>query len=159
FLATYKGRDGRIYFGSSSGYYAFLPQQWRPNDHPPQITFTGFRIFDEPVLSGKRSPLKAPLSETNAIRLDPNQNVFSVDFTGIHSNNPEQNKYLYKLENYDHDWRPAKSERTASYYNVPPGKYVFRVRASNSDDIWAEKTLAIRVNQPWWNTWWAYVIY
>lgn len=75
-LATYKGRDGRIYFGNSSGYYVFLPQQWRPNDHPPQIAFTGLRIFDEPVLPGKRSPLKAPLSETNAIRLDPNQNVF-----------------------------------------------------------------------------------
>lgn len=84
---------------------------------------------------------------------------FSVDFTGIHFSNPEQNKYLYKLENYDHDWRPAKTERSASYYNVPPGKYIFRVRASNSDDVWAEKTLAIRVNQPWWNTWWAYVIY
>lgn len=159
FLAAFKGRDGKLYFGNSSGYYAFFPQQWRPNDHPPRIAFAGLRIFDEPVLPGKRSPLKTPLSETSAIKLDPDQNVFSIDFTGIHYNNPEQNRYLYKLENYDHDWRTAKSERTASYYNVPPGDYVFHVRASNSDDIWAEKVLTIRVDPPWWNTWWAYIIY
>ncbi|WP_345158502.1 sensor histidine kinase [Pontibacter saemangeumensis] len=159
FLASYKGLDGMLYFGSSTGYYAFFPQQWRPNDHPPQIAFTGLRVFDKPVLPGKRSPLKAPLSETGSIRLDPGENVFSIDFTGIHFNNPEQNKYLFKLENYDHDWRAAKTERTASYYNVPPGNYIFRVRASNSDDLWAERTLAIRVNPHWWNTWWAYVIY
>ncbi|MBF9254928.1 SMP-30/gluconolactonase/LRE family protein [Pontibacter sp. 172403-2] len=159
FLGAYKGRDGKLYFGSTSGYYAFFPQTWHPNRHPPLITFTGLRIFDEPVLPGKNSPLKAPLNETKAIKLGPNENVFAIDFTGIHFINPEQNKYLYKLEDYDHDWRVASEERAASYYNVPPGNYTFRVKASSSDGVWSEKVLAVRVDPPWWNTWWAYIIY
>jgi ligand-binding sensor domain-containing protein/signal transduction histidine kinase len=159
FLSAYKGLDGRLFFGNSSGYYAFFPHQWGLNKQPPRIAFTNLRVFDEPVQPGKRSPLKAPLSETSAIELEPDQNVFSIDFTGIHFSNPEQNRYLYMLDNYDHDWRPAKTERTASYYNVPPGKYVFRIKASNSDDIWAVKSLAVRVKPHWWNTWWAYILY
>ncbi|RDV13556.1 hypothetical protein DXT99_18630 [Pontibacter diazotrophicus] len=159
FQAAYKDRGGKLYFGNNKGYYAFFPHQWHPNRHPPLVTLTGLRLFDKPVLPGKKSPLKAPLSDTDAIEFGPEQNVFSFDFTGIHFINPEQNKYLYKLENYDHDWRSSKTERVASYYNVPPGKYRFRVRASNSDDVWAEKAIAVRVKPPFWNTWWAYAIY
>ncbi|WP_161887884.1 sensor histidine kinase [Pontibacter russatus] len=159
FLSAYKGRDGRLYFGNSSGYYAFFPQQWHRNNQPPRITFTGLRLFDEPVVPGPRSLLKAPLSEISGIELKPDQNVFTIDFTGIHFSNPEQNRFLYRLENYDHDWRAARSARTASYYNVPPGHYVFHVRASNNDGVWAEKTLSIYIKPPWWNTWWAYVLY
>ncbi|PRY14303.1 two component regulator with propeller domain [Pontibacter ummariensis] len=159
FKAGYKGRDGKLYFGNRTGYYVFDPQQLKPNEHPPLVTFTEMRLFDKPVLPGRKSPLKAPLSETSAITLGPDQNVFSIDFTGIHFTNPEQNKYLFKLENYDHDWRETGAEHTASYYNVPPGSYVFRVRASNSDEVWAEKTMLLRVKPHWWNTWWAYTLY
>ena len=159
FLATYKGHDGRLYFGNSAGYYAFFPQQWRANRQPPRITFTGLRVFDKPVLPGRHSPLSVPISETSAIEFGPDQNVFTLYFTGIHFNNPEQNRYLFMLENYDHNWRSANAEHAASYYNVPPGNYIFHVKASNSDHVWAEKTLAIRVNPPWWNTWWAYIAY
>ncbi|GAB3528235.1 sensor histidine kinase [Pontibacter brevis] len=159
FQAAYKDPAGKLYFGSNKGYYVFSPQQWHPNRHPPLVALTSLRLFDQPVLPGKKSPLKAPLSETDAIEFGPEQNVFSFDFTGIHFINPEQNKYLYMLENYDHDWRSSKTERVASYYNVPPGKYKFRVKVSNSDDVWAEKAIAVRVKPPFWNTWWAYSFY
>jgi signal transduction histidine kinase len=66
---------------------------------------------------------------------------------------------MYMLENYDMDWRPANNEHTASYYMVPPGKYVFRVKVANSDGVWAERTLPIVIHPPWWQTWWAYLIY
>jgi ligand-binding sensor domain-containing protein/signal transduction histidine kinase len=159
FRAGYKGLDGKLYFGNATGYFAFFPHRWLPNRHAPLVSFTGLRIFNKPVTPGKNSPLKAPLTETSEIEFASEQNVFSFDFTGIHFINPEQNQYLYKLENYDHEWREAGSERTASYYNVPPGKYMFRVKASNSDDVWAMKSMAVRVLPPWWNTWWAYMLY
>ena len=57
------------------------------------------------------------------------------------------------------DWRESGSEHSAYYYNVPPGQYVFQVRASSSDGVWAEKSITIIVNPPWWRTWWAYMIY
>ncbi|MFD2999511.1 two-component regulator propeller domain-containing protein [Pontibacter toksunensis] len=159
FQAAYKDLQGKLYFGNDNGYYAFYPHQWHPNRHPPLVAFTGLRLFDKELLPGKRSPLKAPVSEVSAIEFDPEQNVFSFDFTGIHFIDPEQNKYLYMLENYDHDWRAAKSERVASYYNVPPGKYKFRVKVASSDNVWAEKAIQVKVKPPFWNTWWAYGFY
>ena len=63
------------------------------------------------------------------------------------------------LENYDNTWHQAGSDRRASFYNVPPGKYIFKVKAANSDGLWAEKSIAIIITPPWWRTWWAYCMY
>ena len=63
------------------------------------------------------------------------------------------------LENYDNAWRQAGSEHTAYYYKVPPGRYIFHVKAASSEGEWAEKTIAIIINPPWWLTWWAYTLY
>ena len=62
------------------------------------------------------------------------------------------------LENYDNNWQQAGSDRKASYFNIPPGKYVFRVKAINSKGAWAEKKIDIIILPPWWQTWWAYSI-
>ena len=63
------------------------------------------------------------------------------------------------LENYDADWRKAESEKTAYYFNLPPGRYVFKVRAASNEGVWAERPVDIIIAPPWWRTWWAYVIY
>ncbi len=63
------------------------------------------------------------------------------------------------LENYDKDWRKSGSEHNAYYYNVPPGHYIFRVKAASSDGVWAEKHVEIIVNPPWWRTWWSYTLF
>jgi signal transduction histidine kinase len=77
----------------------------------------------------------------------------------IHYTNPAQNQHLYMLENYDISWKSAGQNLTASYFNVPPGKYVFRVKAANSEGVWAEKTMDIIIRPPWWRTVWAYIFY
>jgi signal transduction histidine kinase len=63
------------------------------------------------------------------------------------------------LENYDQNWRTAGSERTAYYYNIPPGKYRFRIKAASSNGVWAEKSIDIIITPPWWRSWWAYTLY
>ena len=64
------------------------------------------------------------------------------------------------LENFDSDWSPPSHERKAIYNHVNPGKYVFHVRAANSDGVWNEVGAAIKitVTPPWWRTWQAYLI-
>src|SRR6185436_4475232 len=88
-----------------------------------------------------------------------NQNAFSFDFPAIHYSNPEENKHFYMLENYDNDWRRSGLEHNAYYYKVPPGHYIFRVKAASSDGVWAERSVEIIISPPWWRTWWAYTIY
>jgi len=157
--SCYRSRDGKLYFGDGNGYYVFAPREMTANPAPPQITFTDFRIGGRSFVSVKGSLLAAPLEQTKRITLDHDQNVIAFDFAAIHFSSPEQNRHLYKLENYDPEWREAGAEKTASYFNVPPGHYVFRVKAASSEGVWAERDLNIIISPPWWRTWWAYSLY
>jgi len=157
--ACYKGRDGKLYFGDNTGYFSFNPNELPENNKPPEIIIEDFRLSDQVVKPGNQGPLKESLSLTNEIVLHYNQNVFSFDFAAIDYINPEANRHLFILENYDNNWHKASSERRAYYFNVPPGKYIFRVRAANSYGIWAERKISIIILPPWWRTWLAYCIY
>ena len=79
----------------------------------------------------------------------------------LHFRHPERNQYQYLLENYDAAWREVATLREATYTGLPPGDYVFRVKASNSDGIWNEEgaSINIQILPPWWRTWWAYIVY
>jgi ligand-binding sensor domain-containing protein len=149
-----KGRQGELYFADRTGYYTVLPDQFKTNTVPPQIVISAFSVLDQPVSPGKGSPLRHPLSKTKEIKLSHDQNIFSFDVVGIHYSSPEENQLLFMLENWDNTWRKAESERKAYYYNVPPGSYVFRVKAANCDGVWAEKSIKIIISPPWWETWW-----
>ena len=154
FLAGYKDRSGKLYFGYQSGYYSFYPDQLTKGMQGPQLNIHNFRISNNIITPGFGAPLKEPLTTVKTIRLHHNQNVFSFDFVGIDFNNPDENYHLFMLENYDAGWNLAGSERKAIYFNVPPGKYVFRVKAVNSYGIWSERAIEIIISPPWWTNWW-----
>ncbi|MBD0351884.1 MAG: GHKL domain-containing protein [Flavisolibacter sp.] len=158
-FAGFKGKNGEIYFSDANGYSVIPPDKLITNPTPPQVVVTDFRLSGKAVQPSERSPLTEPLQNARKISLRYNQNIFSFEFAGIHFSSPEHNRQLYKLENYDLDWREAGAEKTAYYYNVPPGRYVFKVRAASSGGVWAEKTVAVIVHPPWWRTWWAYCFY
>ena len=157
--AACKGPDGKMYFGFENGYCAFDPEQFTQIAKPPQVVISDFRISDKEVVPGKKSPLKEPVSIADEIHLKYYQNDFSFDFVGIHFSNPDDNRHFYMLEGLDNNWRKAGSEKIAYYYNVPPGKYTFKVKAASSEGVWAEKDIAIIIGNRWWLTWWAYTIY
>ncbi len=89
------------------------------------------------------------------LKLSHDKNTFSFHFNIVHYSNPEANKAMYMLENYDQQWRSAGSERIAYYNNIPPGKYKFRIKAVSSYGVWAEKSIDVIITPPWWRTWWA----
>ncbi len=158
-MVAYQKHDGEMLFGDGSGYYGFFAGSFRRNASAPQINISDFKIADLPVKPGSGSPLAQQIEHTNEITLTYKQNVFSFEFAGIHYSSPEDNQHLFKLDGYEKHWRKAGSEKAAYYFNVPPGKYVFRVKASSDDGIWAEKSINIIVQPPWWRTWWAYLLY
>ncbi len=148
-----------LYFGDQSGYYSLSPELLTSNPNPPQIVITQFRLQDQQSKAENINQPGSLLTHSKDIILTHSQNAFSIDFAAIHYSSPENNKHLFMLENYDNDWRQSGSEHTAYYYNVPPGKYIFRVKAASSDGVWAENSIEITINPPWWRTWWAYCIY
>ena len=126
---------------------------------PSAVKIIQFKLGDKIVNPGNKGPLTTDISYTKEIYLHYNENIFSFKFQALDYFDPTKDQFIYMLENYDNVWRKAGPERIAYYFNVPPGKYVFRVKAINSRQAWSNKELVIIISPPWWLTWWAYLMY
>jgi serine phosphatase RsbU (regulator of sigma subunit) len=153
--------NGELLFGGDKGINAFYPDQVEDSPYPPQIVLTQLKIMNDVVTPAENSPLARDITIADSITLDHDQNVLSFEFAGLHFGQPAQNRYSYRLEPLDKDWIQAGTERHASYTNLRPGEYTFRVRAANSDGVWNEEGASIRLSilPPWWQTWWAYALF
>lgn len=157
-----KGRDGEILFGGINGFNSFHPGSISENMVVPPVYITDFQIFNQLVSPGPESVLEYPIGQTRNIVLQYWQSTFSFQFVALNYLSPEQNQYAYKLEGFDSQWIYTKSDkRYATYTNLPPGDYVFRVKASNNDGVWNGEGTEINITilPPLWKTWWAYLIY
>jgi signal transduction histidine kinase/ligand-binding sensor domain-containing protein/CheY-like chemotaxis protein len=156
--AATRDADGRLYFGTAAGVVSFHPDELRDDPTPPPVVFTDFRLLDQPVTAGAPgSPLRESVTVAQEVRLKPDQAIFSIGFSALDFTAPEKNAYAFRMEGFDPDWRrPPTGARLASYTNLPPGEYVFRVKAANGDGVWNETGVALRVVvlPPWWSQWW-----
>lgn len=85
---------------------------------------------------------------------------FSLFFSALDFTLPEKNQYAYRLDGFDENWRQAGTEHSATYTNLDPGSYTFRLKASNHDGFWSqEREIRISISPPPWKTWWAYLLY
>ena len=163
FGAYFKGEDGDLYFGGINGLVVFAPDSVTNNLITPDVVFTDFQIDNEEVSIGSDSPLNASITVTKEIVLDYDERDISFEFAALHFAAPTQNRYKYKLENYDEEWKDSGSRRETQYTNLSPNTYIFKVRAANKDNIWLteENAVAIRViiKPPFWMTIWAYSFY
>ena len=154
--------DGRLAFGGAIGVTVFDPQMLTEKSSPIATVLTDLRISNElvgPNLSG--SPLLLPLNATTTLRLRSDQNFLSIEFAGVQYNKPGSLKYRYQLVGLDKDWVYSGNRSVANYTQLAPGSYEFRVNTADPGGHWSQlvKSLQIVVAPPWWQTWWAYLIY
>jgi len=156
----FRSSSGEMFFGGLSGVNSFFPSQVVNNTYIPPIVITDFKLFNESVVIGEESPLQKPINVTESIDLNYTDDFFSFEFASLHYSAPEENQYAYFMEGLDKDWNYIGSRRFASYTNVPPGEYTFRVRGTNRDGIWNEAGAAINIiiTPPFWQTWWFRVL-
>ena len=164
--AAARGADGTLYFGGINGITYFQPAAIQANPYPPVVQLTGLRIANQPVAVGRlfngRLVLAGPLSEPQTVTIKPWENDFSVDFVALNYTNPQKDHYAYRLLGYNEAWvRPGPGQRTASFTNLPPGRYTLQVKADNGEGVWAKApaTMAFEVLAPWYKTGWAYLLY
>ena len=138
--AYYKNRVGELYFGGINGFNVFHPDSIRENKYLAGVAITQLEIFNKPVMPGDgRKILSQPIEETSEIHLSYKDNNFTLEFAALTYSSPENNKYAYMLEGYDENWIfTDASRRYASYSNLKPGTYTFKVKASNADNVWNE---------------------
>lgn len=152
-----KHPNGDLAFGTKKGIIVFRPDEISDNTTPPDVYITKLKLFNRSVnVDDSDSILHQPIYLTQSITLKYNQNIITFNYVAINHIAPEKNQYQYKLEGFDTEWIHAGTKQDASYTNLLPGKYVFRVKASNNDGIWNEQGAALEVIvlPPWWQTWW-----
>lgn len=152
------GEDGKIYIGDVKGYYAFNPESLREIDSRPLLNITRMSISNPGIPPERLLELNETLLEHRGMKLAYNENNFSFDFNAFDYESPGDENYMYILENYDDEWRYVGKEKRAYFFNIPAGKYNFRVRAVNGQDQWVEKSIEVVITPPWWKTWWAYTL-
>lgn len=169
--AFFKSEDGELFFGGINGFNAFYPINVKDNNIPPDVAIIGFQIFNKEVqiLKENNDNIKNKIIRKNGIYymnqhityakeivLSYRENVISFDFAALHFAQPDKNKFAYKMENFDEQWTYVDNKRYANYTNLDPGRYIFRVKACNSDGVWNEEgaSLVLIIKPPFWKTWW-----
>ena len=155
--SSWQSQDGEMVLGSMNGVTTFYPDRLFANPYVPPVVLTDFHLFNKPVHPGTDSPLQKPIWTTDLLTLTHTQSIFTLEFAALSYAAPEKNRYRYRLEGLESEWNEIDSRhRQATYTSLPAGRYVFRVQASNNDEVWNEEgvSLALTVLPPWWATLW-----
>ncbi len=141
-----KLEDGRLAFGGLNGINVFRPEKMEMRSPPPPVSITAVQVGDrliDDLLLGSDTQITVPHYD----------NFITVDFSALDFRNPRKNRFQYRLDGFDEDWRDAARFNQAIYTNLPPGHYTLQVKAANSLGVWNEEgeSLRLRVEAaPWW---------
>ncbi|NOT49184.1 MAG: hypothetical protein HOP17_15755 [Acidobacteria bacterium] len=143
--AAIRSSDGRLWFATQNGVAIVDPESVPFNPLPPPV------VIEDVAIDGN---IVNDLSST--IQIEPGQNNLQINYSGLSFIKPEQVRFRYKLDGLDEDWTEAANRRDVFYPYLPPGEYVFRVMAANSDNVWSGvgASIPIKVLPPFYRTWW-----
>ena len=154
--------DGRVALGSTTGVLIFKPHISLTSYQAPSLQLTNFRIdnIDSRESTDMRPELMQMLADST-ITLSYRHNSFTIGFESVSFRYQEDIAYEYMLEGFDRDWNKLENNEQLRYTNVSPGKYQLCIRSYslNSGLILSNRTTSITICQPWWNTWWAWLLY
>ena len=153
--------EGTIYFGTNDGVITFNPSEIKPVESKKSILFTDLYLNHQKVLPGINSPLDTLLNATEFLELEYDQNSFSFGFTSIDFMHFDKGIFHWKLENFDENWISNSGSNVASYTNLNPGKYIFKLKMTGQKDelIAPIKQISLLIKPPFWQTPLAYIIY
>jgi ligand-binding sensor domain-containing protein/serine phosphatase RsbU (regulator of sigma subunit) len=146
--ALFEDKDGAVWIGTQSGIIKYNPKNKPVDTLRPKIFIDNIRLFYKDLEQGKQ-----------VFRYNENHLIF--EYTGLWFKEPEKLLYRYKLEGYDLNWSLGSKLRSVTYSNIQPGKYTFRVQASNRPGKWIESdqsSFRFTIKPPFWQTWWFILI-
>jgi signal transduction histidine kinase/ligand-binding sensor domain-containing protein/DNA-binding response OmpR family regulator len=150
--------NSTIFLGGKNGVISFAPQTMKRNNWSPEPFITEFKIqndevFPEMEINGQ-VPLVNDINYSKKVELSYQNRDFSLQFSTPSYTNEKLNKFQYMLEGFDKNWITTNSNsRTVQYTNLFPGKYIFKIKASNSDGHWSKiVSYEIIILPPFWLT-------
>ncbi|MBN2519371.1 MAG: response regulator, partial [Bacteroidales bacterium] len=155
-------RYGNLLFGSISGALYITPETILKKQYSPSVVITNFQLFNRDIdIHSPESPIQSNIETLDSIKLKHFQSSFSFEYAALSYFSPQQNKYSFILENFDNSWNEVGNQRKATYTNIPPGEYIFKVKGSSWDGTWNENptSIYIKILPPWWKSKIAYFSY
>lgn len=152
--------DGTLVFGGTHGLTLFNPIDVQIRRNIP-LLFENLKVHNKLIHPGNEECINKHLSYNPDIKLNYNQNGFSISFVALDYSEHERVHYYYMLEGFDRYWIDANNNREAYYANLPAGCYTFKVRIMDNDRniVEAENSITVTVEPAPWRTWWAYTLY
>ena len=145
--------DGRLLFGTAYGMMILQPELLTSSNQEK----AGKPIITMVSINGESRYLS---TSEQQIELSHDQNSVELGFSNLDYAGIASTQYRYYLEGVEHDWRQLTSDNNARYNGLPPGKYIFHLSSLNKDNQWSEPCVfTIIIRYPWYNTWWAWLIY
>ncbi|MBL7873157.1 MAG: hypothetical protein JNM78_16180 [Cyclobacteriaceae bacterium] len=159
--ALFKDTKGRIFITTLDGLTWFWPHEIRDDTVSRKVVFTDFKLYNHSIRintpdSTTNYSLPSHISQLRKIALKHSHSFFSIEFAAFEFMAPEKIKYAYKLNGFDREWIQVGNQNFASYTNLDPGEYIFKVKAANPDGFWGTQIASIEiiVTPPYWQTWW-----
>jgi signal transduction histidine kinase/ligand-binding sensor domain-containing protein len=155
-FSAYRESNGVLLFGSTGGLNYFVPEEISLSSYLPAVVLTDFKIFNKSVSRRNNLSPISSITHITEIPITYDENVFSFEFAALDYNSPQSIQYAYMMEGFDKEWIYSGSRRLATYTNLDPGEYTFKVKATNADGVWNEnaKSILIIITPPFWMTWW-----
>ena len=164
-MAVTRTRDGRMIFGSSDGAVVLASKFARGLNYAAPLHITGIDVEGKTFAeAAQQEDWNAELFntlQTGKMSFSHDENTLVVHFESINYPYQHDIQYQYYLEGYDHQWSAPSAYQQARFANLPPGCYTLYVKAIGRSNgrILGEKALQIHIAQPWWNSWWAWIVY
>ncbi len=151
--------DGTIWFGSKEGILQFDPQKITTNSIAYPTYIVDIKVSNKDFDEWNTDSIS--VKYLDKITLKHNQAMFTIEFAALNHYNQNHISYQYILEGYEKEWHFNGKNRIASYTNVPPGEYLFKVRTIDDANptLFSERNLRVKILPPWWQTIWAYMVY
>lgn len=147
-----KLKGGLMAFGGTQGATIFNPLQIQEPKIEPRIFFEDFSL-DNSSANKEHDPLQKAINVTDEIDLKYNQNSFSFRFVGVLHNGSSKIRYSWKLEGFEEEWTDPSSLNMASYTNISPGDYTFKVKAANRmGEFGPPREIYIEIHSPWYTS-------
>ncbi|HEY7771713.1 MAG TPA: diguanylate cyclase [Marinagarivorans sp.] len=151
--------DGYFYVGGAEGLNRFRPEQLQPRNAQFPVYVTGFSLLAKPVSPGEY-PLESSTLFNPTIKLSYHDNMIGFSYTAVNYRDAANLTYSYKLQGFDDNWRSVSDSRSATYTNLPAGRYEFYVRARRRGGDWVMSTpIVLKTRAAPWLTPWAFLGY
>lgn len=159
--AVYEDDKSNLWIGTVKGLIKYTPSEDRENVFESKTHITSVKLyFDKVDWLRYSKELSKWYNLPENIAFDHSQNHITFEFNSINLSHPEAVLYSFKLEGFDNDWFPATTKDVATYSNLPPGTYTFKVKSRNNDGVWNQQpvTFSFTIKAPFWQKWWFYLL-